>query len=208
MCHHLQASARVSRLEEELVSLKGREGAAREQAATLHAQLSRAEAERDSAHGRAAALERSLAEAEASQKSTEDRLADAERSQRSAKERVSALQAEKADAEARAEELRVRADALEAELQEQSRAGALLDEEARKLHDHIEASDNQLVQLQEQLDFQQASSSARMQTLGEGINSPTHILAMGKYNMDVLVSMVIMHAGEALFPLYGARVGG
>jgi fructose-bisphosphate aldolase class 1 len=62
----------------------------------------------------------------------------------------------------------------------QSKASSLLEEEARKLHDHIEAGDAQLLQLQEHLESLQASTSSMVQALGKAL----HALPQGHCRFD------------------------
>lgn len=120
----VQAAARVSRLEEELVALKGREGAAREQVQALQQQLEQLEADRSAAADQISSLQQQLAHASQQLgKAVADReVASSEAS--SLAERLSTLEASKAALESSAREDRARAQSIEQELQEKVSPGA------------------------------------------------------------------------------------
>lgn len=110
----------MGRLEEELVSLKAREGAAREQAQTLEAQVKQLQTDRDAAADQVSSLQQQLGQ-------SSERLAQAEveaaaaaaKEASSLEDRLSAVEEQKAAAERSAEEYMARAKSLGQELEEQ-----------------------------------------------------------------------------------------
>jgi chromosome segregation ATPase len=114
-----QASARVGRLEEELVSLKAREGAAREQAQTLEAQVRQLQTDRDAAADQVPSLQQQLGQSSERLAQAEAEAAAAAAKGRFLEERLSAVEEQKAAAERSAEEYMARAKSLGQELEEQ-----------------------------------------------------------------------------------------